>query len=604
VVPDTYDVHERARAVQNVLTRATDPDWDYLMYFRVELGRNPPIMWHGVDDWCLQKYMQALPLIRLITGDDSEMQVEKAWLESALKQIGEDGLNYFPRYPFDDSNWMTLLDDPDARHYSTPFMTYIAAFSVQHLLVGGDLWRRYMRRQADALVSVAVDKGDWAYIPSRLYAYGGPHKEEDRVTLGGQATGASGFGLQGAALCYRLTGYEPARELARKLCYFLKDYGYCFDAEGRFLPDTPPPDTASGATPLADAGDVVTSHFHLHTLTLLYMLDYALPANDEFLLEIIKKSFEWARVQGERTLVTFSTPTTRPEYLAERHLGYFPELLFAAGHEEAESCEIADMISIGLKLSAAGIGDYWDDVDQWIRNQFAENQLMDTSWLHAFSESLPPAAPLDDERYSDEDVIERNRGAFAGWALPNAWMGAEPHFRKQIMHCCTGNGARALYYIWKHILDYEGGRLRVNLLLNRASAWADVESHIPYQGRVDIRIKKPLELQVRIPRWAALNEARCTVNGADRRATFAGRFLKAGKVKTGDTVTVSFPIAESKKYLEIEKHVYDVVVRGAEVVKMEPPGVLGRFYERDHYRSGETRLRTVKRFVSDKNVEW
>ena len=78
-VPDTYDVHERARAVQNVLTRAIDPEWDYLMYFRVEFGRNPAIMWHGVDDWCQQKYMQSLPLIRLITGDDNDMHIDKAW---------------------------------------------------------------------------------------------------------------------------------------------------------------------------------------------------------------------------------------------------------------------------------------------------------------------------------------------------------------------------------------------------------------------------------------------------------------------------------------------------------------------------------------------
>ena len=31
-----------------------------------------------------------------------------------------------------------------------------------------------------------------------------------------------------------------------------------------------------------------------------------------------------------------------------------------------------------------------------------------------------------------------------------------------------------MYYIWQHILTYDQGRLRVNLLLNRASDWADV----------------------------------------------------------------------------------------------------------------------------------
>ena len=54
-VPDTYDIHERARAVQNAMTRAIDPEWDNQMYFRVDLGRNAAIMWHGIDDWCQQK---------------------------------------------------------------------------------------------------------------------------------------------------------------------------------------------------------------------------------------------------------------------------------------------------------------------------------------------------------------------------------------------------------------------------------------------------------------------------------------------------------------------------------------------------------------------
>ena len=334
------------------------------------------------------------------------------------------------------------------------------------------------------------------------------------------------------------------------------------------------------------------------------MLEYAVPANDQVLLQFIKKSFEWARTQGERTVVTFSTPTTCAEYVEEWHLGYFPERLFAMNHEEAETCEVADMIGIGLKLSAAGVGDYWDDVDQWIRNQFAENQLMDTRWVHEFSESLPPGEPVTDELFSDDDVIERNRGAFAGWAMPNAWMGGEPHYRKQIMHCCTANAARAIYYIWEHILHHDSGRLRVHLLLNRASQWADIASHIPYQGQVDIRIKQPVDLQVRIPGWTALKQVRCTVNGDERPTSFDGRYLQVGQVQPGDSVTVSFPIAETKKLLEIEKRGYNVVIRGADVVKMDPPGVLGPFYQRAHYRTGQTRWRKVARFAPSKTAQW
>lgn len=36
LAPDTYDIHERAQAVQNALISATDPDFDYQVYFRGE----------------------------------------------------------------------------------------------------------------------------------------------------------------------------------------------------------------------------------------------------------------------------------------------------------------------------------------------------------------------------------------------------------------------------------------------------------------------------------------------------------------------------------------------------------------------------------------
>ena len=86
---------------------------------------------------------------------------------------------------------------------------------------------------------------------------------------------------------------------------------------------------------------------------------------------------------------------------------------------------------------------------------------------------------------TNDRVIERNVGNFAGWPLANDW-GVE------IQHCCTGNASRSIYFIWDHILDYSSGKLRVDLLLNRASPWADIDSHIPYTGRVDIRIKTPV----------------------------------------------------------------------------------------------------------------
>ena len=110
---------------------------------------------------------------------------------------------------------------------------------------------------------------------------------------------------------------------------------------------------------------------------------------------------------------------------------------------------------------------------------------------------------------TDEAVTRRNLGAFAGWPGPNDWV-----HQIGIQHCCTGNGTRTLYYAWEHIVQAKKGILRVNLLLNRASMWADVYSFIPYQGKVAIRMKKAISLLVRAPAWvgSTSNELKCLIS--------------------------------------------------------------------------------------------
>jgi hypothetical protein len=36
---------------------------------------------------------------------------------------------------------------------------------------------------------------------------------------------------------------------------------------------------------------------------------------------------------------------------------------------------VADMLALAAKLSEAGLGDYWDDLDRWLPSQFTAQQL-------------------------------------------------------------------------------------------------------------------------------------------------------------------------------------------------------------------------------------
>jgi len=260
------------------------------------------------------------------------------------------------------------------------------------------------------------------------------------------------------------------------------------------------------------------------------------------------------------------------------------------------------MIALALKLSAGGVGDYWDDADRWLRNHFAEIQLTRTQAEHLcrISQSMEQT-PLPYNATSDK-VTERNIGAFAGWPTPNEWA---RHIG--IQHCCTGNAARTIYYAWENILHYQDRKLQVHLLLNRASPWADVHSYLPYEGQVDLKIKEQCNsVLIRVPEWIKSNsdKVECTVNGKPRQLIWTGRYVDVGQSRRGDTVTMTFPIGERTVKERIGGADYTLIIKGNTVICIEPPGKNCPLYQREHYRTNQVHWRKMKRFVSNECIYW
>ena len=175
-------------------------------------------------------------------------------------------------------------------------------------------------------------------------------------------------------------------------------------------------------------------HFQHHMVPLLGILDLALAVGNTEMADFVRRSFEWAMTKGDITV------------------GYFAENIDNNRQlETSELCEVAGMIGLALKLSASGLGDYWDDADRWIPNQFAEGQLLRADWIYHMAEAglvtrstrIPPSA-YDPDVTTCDHVPERNIGAFAGWPTANDWFAG---YGSGIMGCCTGNATRALYYI-------------------------------------------------------------------------------------------------------------------------------------------------------------
>ena len=257
------------------------------------------------------------------------------------------------------------------------------------------------------------------------------------------------------------------------------------------------------------------------------------------------------------------------------------------------------MVVLALKLSQAGAGDYWDDADRWTRNQFAEAQLLSGDWTDEMVKNLPVTQAGSYE--TTERVSERIVGCFASQAAVNDWYGRPPEGTQA---CCNGNGMRTIYYIWENILSCKDGELRVNLLLNRASSCADVDSYIPYEGRVDMKVKKACQLSVRIPEWVKPEQTECQVNGSKRMLSWDGRYAVVRGIAPKDMVTLTFPIFERTDVVNIEGQDYALIRKGNDVVHIDPPGKHYPYYQREKYRENEVQWKKTRRFVSDKPIEW
>jgi len=611
-VPDTLDIAERARLGVHCLTAITDPSADQEIYWTAHFDQNPATMLHDINDWCQNSegMLEALPLLRMASGSDESSNVDRVWMEALLKSVGPDGLIYVP---LNGTPWARIGvggvsradgTTADGRDKSLTQLTNpglwpraIAAMAIYHIRDGNPMWKQTIEQMIQGMAGLISDQGDYGFFPAGQY--------EPSMKFVGEVTGAglqvmptggltdgNARVVQGLAQYYQLMGYEPARALAGKLVNFVRFRADMFDAQGRFHFSAYEKrwaegligySRAHGGNPTVEEirAQSLGGHFHSHTISVLSILEYAAVVNDRELLEWCRSSYEWAKTQGSSLV------------------GFFPELI-SPQYPSCETCEVADMIAIAAKLTLAGVGDYWDDLDRWVRNHFAEGQLTDAAWISPFSEMFPKKAVAFNETAAG--VATRNIGGFAGWSSGNEWCLAHG-----IMHCCTGNATRTIYYVWENILQVRGDVLQLNLLLNRASAGADVYSFIPYEGRVRIKIKRPFgKVLIRVPEWVDSGAIAVggKVNAEGRQLQWEGRYVNVGAATVGDIVELSFPITTRTVTDTLGTVRYTFEIRGNTVVSVDPRGKNGALYERAYYKASEVPWRTVQRFVPDPEISW
>jgi len=430
------------------------------------------------------------------------------------------------------------------------------------------IWKDEAQRLVDALADLAIDKGSYAYYSPSAWLANKSDTYDNRADRFDAAHVT--FLIPGLVHVYKDTGYQPAATLADKLIRYTLDELDYFNADGSFAPES-----AGGGS----------AHFHMHSVALLAMVEYATAVGDTDILALSQLAYEYGKS------------------IANTTLGYFPD---STTNSTVCANAMADMIAIGLKLTEAGYGDHYDDIDRWVRNGLAERQLTQqrADLIEAQAGRFPDVTP-DPRSETADSVIDRNIGAFPGWdvgTLPgkagvNEWGNA-------ITQDATGNGARAIYYVWDHALRKTGADLRVNLLFNRASQWADIHSYIPYEGRVDVKIKQACDLSVRIPQWVTPAQVSCEINDTGHTLGWDGRYAVVGAVSIDDVVKMTFPISERVEVATIGGQQYTLTIKGSDVVNIDPPGQYCPLYQREHYRTGPTLFKDVTRFVTDESIQW
>ena len=208
-------------------------------------------------------------------------------------------------------------------------------------------------------------------------------------------------------------------------------------------------------------------------------------------------------------------------------------------------------------------------------------------------------------------------------------LGYPPNKRNWAL-CCSPHGNMGLYYAWDATLRYSNGVARVNLLLNRASPWMDIDSYIPYQGKVVLRNKQAKEAFVRMPLYVDLETVTCTVGKDKVRPTWLGRYLRIGNLEPKDVVTIRFPVQDRietwkapprANYISWlpESNVYTVRFRGNTVIDMDPPLIAGTWHYNtgpeyaetslyrdrpEKYKTSAAPMKNVRRYITPERMKW
>lgn len=610
-VPDTLDLAERAVMAINGISGTIDPDMHYAMYFFVNYCCKEPYMkHHGADTSCDTKFGESYPMMRIMSGDKKFEEIETGHRKELISRIQG---NYYWKKFYSEEPWRTSYNPlfDGNRKEEDVTIPYIGARMIRTLLAfrqaeASTKWDSYINRLITGLNEIAVRKDDYAYYPDGGFGEpctyprsGWTHTNEPASEVDG-AEGAitvcQSHQIYALSKWFTETQNKDAFDLAARLSQFCmksRFWGGVPDPEKQIMPHIsdvlPDPACISGF----EMGHWY-SHFHARAVTLRGLLEYGIVSNDIRIIEFVKRAYEYTWTLG--------IP----------RIGWINCCPAKSGNA-LEPCALGDIIALGIRLSDIGVGDYWDDIDAVVRNHLVESQLINADLLQRVSDAsknsgreYPDSGITTDipSQICKENVINRTLGIFPGAVHPTS----VPH--TWVMQCCTGNATQGLFYAWEGSVRENGSTSTVNLLLNRAAKCIDVDSYLPYEGKVVIHNKSSKNLRVRIPYWVVKKDLKITINGNSCEKEWICNYLVLNDLNPGDTVIVEFPIYETTARYTVNHRTKDEIqykctFRGSSLIDITPRDNDPHsypLYQRDFMKKDKANMKVVKRFVADKQI--
>ena len=260
------------------------------------------------------------------------------------------------------------------------------------------------------------------------------------------------------------------------------------------------------------------------------------------------------------------------------------------GWDTCEICVTADAIDAAMVLADGGYEHYWEIAER-MTNHLFRTQITDTSMLIESEKKHPPEIL----GATFENVRQALLGAFPITSTPTRLVArqqygqiytpdgcegvCEKDFYTVHTACCPGWGTRTLGLLRNNIVKADGDCVEVNLPFDQTTEKVEVKSQLPFEGSIEIKALKPVDLLVRIPDWVEHARAEVSINNKRQdKVEFKNSFsdyIHVGRLKEGEQAKICYSLRKEKKRYYIDYHpcLYEADWLGNYVMGLEEIGI-------------------------------